>query len=86
MPDDLQHVKYAEGVSCSYCYDSLDDEKRESSRQRHRQIQLAESRNEKHLGYQEEKYVKAKKGVEVAMMISPTTNQKDDNEVPSFQS
>jgi UPF0176 protein len=58
VPDDLQHEKYEESVSCSYCYDSLDDGKRESSRQRHRQILLAESRNEKHLGYQEEKHLK----------------------------
>lgn len=60
VPDDLDHAKYEEGVSCAYCYDTLDDEKRESSRQRHRQIQLAASRNEKHLGYQEEKHLKKK--------------------------
>lgn len=74
VPDDLEHEKYEEGVSCSFCYDSLDDERRESSRQRHRQIQLAESRNEKHLGYQEEKYFSKKNSNSNKIVVSASSS------------
>ncbi len=47
---DRQNAKYEEGVSCPNCHDVLSVEKREASRERQRQIKLAEARGEKHIG------------------------------------
>lgn len=49
-PTERQSQKYEEGVSCPSCHDSLSAEKREASRERQRQIKLAEARGEKHIG------------------------------------
>ena len=43
--------KYEEGVSCTYCFDELTDKKRDAARERNMQIQLAEAKGMKHLGY-----------------------------------
>ena len=42
--------KYQEGVSCPFCYDNMDEDGRQRFRERQRQIELAKSRNEKHIG------------------------------------
>ncbi len=44
------HPDYEEGVSCQNCRGSLTEAKLASSRERHKQIQLAEKRGTKHLG------------------------------------
>jgi UPF0176 protein len=42
--------KYEQGVSCPQCYDKLSDAKRSSARERQRQVELAEQRNQQHIG------------------------------------
>lgn len=41
---------FVRGVSCPKCHDSLTDEKRLSRQERQRQVELADSRNEAHIG------------------------------------
>jgi UPF0176 protein len=60
IPLDLENEYYEEGVCCRYCYHILSDQQKQSSQERHRQILLAKERNEKHLGYQENKHLKQK--------------------------
>ncbi len=48
--DDKAHPDYEEGVSCAFCIDKYSDEQQEKFRERQRQIKLAESRGEAHLG------------------------------------
>ncbi len=45
-----QSEQYEPGVCCPYCFDVLTDERKASFRERHKQIKLAEMRNEKHIG------------------------------------
>jgi UPF0176 protein len=47
---DLRSRKYIEGVACPNCYDTLSEERRARSAERHRQVKLAEKRGEKHIG------------------------------------
>jgi len=48
-PKDKESPHYQEGVSCSNCYD-LPLERKKRAMERHRQVQLAASRNQAHLG------------------------------------
>jgi len=48
--EDKQSSQYEEGVSCPHCIDTLTPEKSARLRERHRQVQLAESRGACHLG------------------------------------
>lgn len=48
--EDRKHGDYEQGVSCPHCRTSLSEEKIASSRERHRQMKLAEARGTKHLG------------------------------------
>jgi UPF0176 protein len=41
---------YQPGVMCPHCYDKKTEEQRAGAAERYRQVQLAERRNEKHLG------------------------------------
>ncbi|WP_282609931.1 rhodanese-related sulfurtransferase [Pelagibius sp. Alg239-R121] len=41
---------YERGISCSFCYHELTDEKRARNRERQRQVMLAAERNESHFG------------------------------------
>jgi len=41
---------FVAGISCPLCHDSLTEEKRRSRMERQRQVELADSRNEAHLG------------------------------------
>ncbi|HFQ14772.1 MAG TPA: rhodanese-related sulfurtransferase [Rhodobacteraceae bacterium] len=50
LPADRQRPEYEEGVSCHQCIDMYDDARRARFRERQRQIALARSRGEKHLG------------------------------------
>ena len=47
--DDKKSEKYERGVSCPRCYDSLSDEKKASSKERQKQIDLAHERGAEHL-------------------------------------
>jgi len=43
--------QFVEGVSCSYCYNYLTEDKVKAAKERCLQMKLAEKRNQKHLGY-----------------------------------
>ena len=47
---DLQSEQYEYGISCPRCFDSLNDAKRQSLEERHKQLKLAEERNVPHIG------------------------------------
>jgi len=48
--DDLSSPDYEKGVSCPKCNEDLSDAKRESLRERQRQVELARRRQETHIG------------------------------------
>jgi len=48
--EQMQHEKYAKGVSCEFCFDQQTSEQRARFEQREKQMQLAESRGDVHLG------------------------------------
>lgn len=59
-------TRYMAGVYCPYCVHQLSEDKKRSSLERHRQMQLAQQRGVVHLGLKEEKVVKPKKRERVA--------------------
>ena len=50
--EDRESEKYEYGISCPRCFDSLNDAKRKSLQERHKQLKLAEERNVPHIGLQ----------------------------------
>ena len=48
--EDMQSEHYQEGVSCPHCIDETSEAQRASFQERQRQVELAEQRNEKHIG------------------------------------
>jgi len=48
--EDKKSDKYIQGVSCHHCYDKKTDEQRLRFMQREKQVQLAKSRGEPHIG------------------------------------
>ena len=50
--EEMQSLQYEAGVSCPRCGGELTPERRERLRERHRQVMLARSRNEQHIGHQ----------------------------------
>jgi len=48
--DDKNNERYIQGVSCPSCYDKKSDQQRQRFAERERQMQLAKSRGEEHLG------------------------------------
>lgn len=48
--EELQSEKYRKGISCPYCIDSLTDEKYARVSERQRQVELAEKRQQQHIG------------------------------------
>ena len=48
--DDKQHEHYEKGVSCPHCIDQTDDERKARFKERERQVQLARTRGETHIG------------------------------------
>lgn len=48
--EDKRSEKYVQGISCPSCYDSKSAEQRQRFAERERQVQLAKSRGEQHLG------------------------------------
>ncbi len=47
---DMQSADYQKGVSCPHCIDEKTDAQREGFRERQHQVELAEARNQKHIG------------------------------------
>ena len=47
---DKNDPRFIEGVACPHCHDSLSAERKAAAAERHKQIKLAESRGEKHIG------------------------------------
>jgi UPF0176 protein len=47
---DLESEDYQQGVSCPYCVDGLDPERRQSFEERQRQVELAAGRGDLHVG------------------------------------
>ena len=47
---ELQSNIYQKGISCPYCINETSDAQRASFRERQQQVELAEKRNEKHIG------------------------------------
>ncbi|NVK21557.1 MAG: rhodanese-related sulfurtransferase [Kangiellaceae bacterium] len=50
LEQDKLHEKYEKGVSCHHCYDKQTPEQRQRYAERERQVQLAKSRGEEHIG------------------------------------
>jgi UPF0176 protein len=50
LPEDRQHAEYEEGVSCHHCVSETSEEDKGRFRERQKQIALARSRGERHLG------------------------------------
>ncbi|MDX1340767.1 MAG: rhodanese-related sulfurtransferase [Reinekea sp.] len=47
---DRQHEYFKEGVSCHHCHDQVSDKQRQRYAERQRQLQIARSRGEHHIG------------------------------------
>jgi len=48
--EDKSSEKYVQGVSCPHCFDDLTDEQRQRFMEREKQMQLARTRGEEHIG------------------------------------
>ena len=48
--DDRASDYYEQGISCPHCYDDITDEKRIGLKERQRQVELAKSRKQQHIG------------------------------------
>ena len=57
-PDDTKSSSYEDGVSCPFCIEQITDAKKDSSRERSRQIKLARLKGKQHLGVPITKSVK----------------------------
>jgi len=47
---DKQHAHYLQGVSCHHCHDATDEETKKRFQEREKQVKLAKSRGETHIG------------------------------------
>lgn len=54
-PQEKASPKYQEGISCPHCFDSLTEEKRVSSAERQKQVELALKRGTAHIGSPQKK-------------------------------
>lgn len=48
--EDKRNEKYVQGISCPYCFEKTSEEQKERYQEREKQIQLAKSRGEQHIG------------------------------------
>jgi len=55
--EDQQNELYQQGVSCPYCYEKTSNEQKARYQEREKQIQLAKSRGEEHIGGEAEKFL-----------------------------
>lgn len=60
-PEELKSDKYTPGISCPYCYDKTSEQKKAALTERQKQVLLAKSRGENHIG---EKLVKRDKNAD----------------------
>lgn len=58
-PEDKLSPLYVEGVSCARCHGQISERKRASLTERHRQIAIAKSRNQSHIGVRQPEKKKA---------------------------
>ena len=49
-PQDLASEHFQEGVSCPHCYDKHTEEQKQRFRERQKQVELARSRHQRHIG------------------------------------
>ena len=52
---ELQSDKYEKGISCTHCIDNMTDEKYERVSERQRQVELAEKKQQQHIGVSQKK-------------------------------
>jgi len=52
---ELESYKYEKGISCPHCIDNMTDEKYERVSERQRQVELAEKKQQQHIGVSQEK-------------------------------
>jgi UPF0176 protein len=52
---ELQSEKYEKGITCQHCIDDMTDEKYERVSERQRQVELAEKKQQQHIGVSQEK-------------------------------
>ncbi|MCZ6803456.1 MAG: hypothetical protein O7D86_05870, partial [Proteobacteria bacterium] len=52
---ELQSDKYEKGISCHHCIDMMTDKKYERVSERQRQVELAEKKQQQHIGVSQEK-------------------------------
>ncbi|PIW60148.1 rhodanese-related sulfurtransferase [Shewanella sp. CG12_big_fil_rev_8_21_14_0_65_47_15] len=57
-----QSTAYVQGVSCPHCIDKISDEQRKRFVERERQVNLAKSRNEAHIGSDVNQVIEARRG------------------------
>lgn len=48
--EDLQSEKFAEGISCPHCYDTLSEEQRVRAAERQKQVEISKALGRKHIG------------------------------------
>lgn len=49
-PEDKQSPKFTEGVTCPQCFDTISEDRKHRASERQKQILIAQSRGQKHLG------------------------------------
>ncbi len=59
--EDKQSEHYVQGVSCPHCIDKLSDKQRKRFVERERQVQLAKSRGESHIGSDVKQVIEARR-------------------------
>lgn len=75
--EEMRHPHYVQGVSCPHCYAQKDEEQRARYLERERQIQLARSRGEQHMGTQAAHYAEEHRRLKKARRTSKTQKQPD---------
>ena len=60
-PDDKQHDHYEQGVSCPKCFGQYNSEQLAKFREREKQVQLAKTRGEEHIGHDAQKIITERK-------------------------
>ena len=73
--DDKNSDKYASGISCPRCYDTMTSQQRERFTERQRQIELATQRGELHIAANQSEQ-KAKKRAELEVHIRRSNGEK----------
>lgn len=72
-PSDRRSPLYECGISCSFCYHDLTEEKRARNRERQRQVMLAAARNQSHFGPHEKGTTAQKVGPQARSLVQSGT-------------